>query len=187
MRIIFSITLFLVTFNLFASELLWNKLKNDPNMVVLMRNSESAGNKGGSNMLVWDATGNCKGESKLTKNGKAHAKRIGEAFVKHGIKPLVISSPMCRCSETAKLAFGAYVTDPDLRQSPSSNAQQQNVFQRKANILLLKYRGTKPIAFINHRPNIDSLTMELLKLGEMLVGVISENGEIDVLGKIRVE
>jgi phosphohistidine phosphatase SixA len=187
MRTIVTITLFLVAFNVYASELLWKKLQNDPNMVVLMRNSESAGNKDGSNMLVWDATGNCKGESKLTKNGQAHAKRIGEAFLKHGIKPLVISSPMCRCSETAKIAFGEYVTDPDLRQSPSSNTKQQEIFQHKANSLLLKYRGKTPIAFVNHRPNIDSLTMELLKLNEMLVGVVSESGEVEVLGKIRVE
>lgn len=156
-------------------------------MIVLMRNSESAGNKDGSNMLVWDATGNCKGESKLTKNGQAHAKRIGEAFAKHGIKPLVISSPMCRCSETAKIAFGAYIMDSDLRQSPNTNTQQQEAFQDKAKNLLIKYRGETPIAFVNHRPNIDSLTMELLKIGEILVGIVSESGEIEVLGKIHVE
>jgi hypothetical protein len=94
---------------------------------------------------------------------------------------------MCRCSETAKIAFGKYVTDPDLRQSPSSNTQQQAIFQQKANDLLRKYRGKTPIVFINHRPNIDSLTMELLKLGEMLVGVVGESGEVEVLGKIHVE
>lgn len=187
MRIMFTITLFLVAFNVFASELLWKKLKNDTNMVVLMRNSESAGNKDGGDMLVWDATGNCKGESKLTKNGRAHAKRIGDAFAKHGIKPLVISSPMCRCVETAKIAFGVYVTDPDLRQPPSSNTQQQEAFQGKANSLLIKYRGRTPIVFVNHRPNIDLLTMELLKLGEMLVGIVNESGEVEVLGKFRVE
>ena len=187
MRHIFTIMLFLVTCNVLASELLWNKLQNDPYMVVFIRNSESAGNKGGSNMLVWDATGNCKGESKLTNNGQAHAKRIGEAFLKKGIKPVVISSPMCRCSETAKIAFGEYLSDPDLRQSTSSNTQQQETFQQKANNLLLKYRGKTPIVFVNHRPNIDLLTMELLQIGEILVGVVSESGEVEMLGKIRVE
>lgn len=172
---------------MFASDLLWTKLQNDPNMIVFMRNSESEGNKDGSNMLVWDTSGNCVGESKLTKNGQSHAKRIGEAFSKHGIKPLVISSPMCRCRETAKIAFGKYITDPGLRQSASSNTQQQEIFQQKANELLRKYRGKTPIAFVNHRPNIDSLTMELLTLGEMLVGVVSESGDVEVLGKIRVE
>lgn len=187
MRIILTIALFLVIFDVFAGEDLWKKLQNDPNMVVMMRNSESAGNKDGSNMLVWDASGKCKGESKLTKKGKAHAKRIGEAFTKRGIKPLAISSPMCRCSETAKLAFGDYLADPDLRQSPSTNTEQQEAFQSKANELLQKHRGKTPIAFVNHRPNIDSLTMEMLKLGEMLVGTVDEGGEVEILGKIRVE
>jgi len=187
MRTIFTFTLLLITFNVFADDLLWKKLQQDPNMVVLMRNSESSGNKDGNNMLVWDETGNCKGESQLTKNGKAHAKRIGETFAKQGIKPLAISSPMCRCTETAKIAFGKYITDPDLRQSVNSNTQRQEVFQRKANNLLLKYSGKTPITFVNHRPNIDSLTMELLNLGEMLVGIISESGEVEILGKIRVK
>ena len=185
MRTIFSFALLLITFNVFADDLLWKKLQEDQNMVVLMRNSESSGNKDGSNMLVWDETGNCKGESKLTKNGKAHAKRIGDAFARHGIKPVAISSPMCRCSETAKIAFGKYITDPDLRQS--ENSKRQEIFQAKANDLFLKYRGKTPVAFVNHRPNIDSLTMELLNLGEMLVGIITESGEVEVLGKIRVD
>ena len=187
MRSIFALITLLGTLNVFADNLLWKKLQDDSNMVVIMRNSESSGNKDGSNMLVWDKTGNCKGESKLTKKGKAHAKRIGEAFSRHGIKPLVISSPMCRCTETAQIAFGKYLTDPDLRQSENSNLKRQEIFQTKANNLLLKYRGKTPIAFVNHRPNIDSLTMELINLGEILVGVVDENGEVELLGKIQIE
>jgi phosphohistidine phosphatase SixA len=187
MRTIFTFILLLVTFNVIADDLLWIKLQQDPNMVVLMRNTESSGNKDGSNMLVWDETGNCVGESKLTKDGKAHANRIGEAFARHGITPLAISSPMCRCTETAKIAFEEYVTDPDLRQSASSNSQGQQKFLTRATNLLLEYRGKTPIAFVNHGPNIDSLTMELLNPGEMLVGSVNESGEVEVLGKIRIE
>jgi len=187
MRAIFTFTLLLVTFNAIADDLLWIRLQQDPNMVVVMRNTESSGNKDGSNMLAWDESGNCMGESKLTKDGKAHANRIGEAFARHGISPLAISSPMCRCTETAKIAFGKYVTDPDLRQSANSNAERLEQFQARANTLLAEYRGKTPIAFVNHRPNIDALTMELLDPGEMLIGTVTENGEIEVLGKIQVD
>ena len=41
--------------------------------------------------------------------------------------------------------------------------------------------------FVNHRPNIDLLTMELINIGDLLVGSISEAGEIEVLGTIRVD
>lgn len=187
MRTMLIFIMLLATFNAVADDLLWIKLQQDPNMVVVMRNTESSGNKDGSNMLVWDESGKCEGESKLTKDGKAHANRIGEAFARHGITPQPISSPMCRCTETAKIAFGEYVTDPELRQSANSNSQGKENFQAKANSLLLEYRGKTPIAFVNHRPNIDSLTMELLDPGEILVGTVNESGEIEVLGKMQIE
>ena len=184
-------TMLLCLFSLIAStavadDLLWGKLQHDPDMVVLMRNAESSGNKNGNNMLVWDATGNCKGESTLTSKGRAHAKMIGEAFARRGIKPIVISSPMCRCTETARIAFGDFLTDPDLRQAGSMDSQQQELFQTRAAKLLGKYRGENPVVFVNHRPNIDSLTMELLEIGDLLVGSINETGEVDVLGRIKV-
>ena len=187
MRTILLVTFLLPTFNVFANDFLWKKLQQDENMIVLMRNSESSGNNDGRNMLAWDKTGNCKGESRLTKKGKTHAIKIGQAFTKYGIKPLVISSPMCRCSETAKIAFKEYITAPDLRQSAMTNTQQQEKFQAKTKTLLRKHRGKTPIVFVNHRPNIDSLTMELLGLGDLLLGTINKRGEIDVIGTIHVE
>jgi len=187
MRITFILSLLLLAFNVVADDLLWEKLQQDPNMVVLMRNSESKGNNDGGNMLVWDVSGNCKGESTLTEKGKAHAKKIGKVFAKHGVKPIVISSPMCRCSETAKIAFGEHITDPDLRQTANVGTQRQEIFQNKTSMLLRKYRGKTPIVFVNHRPNIDSLTIELLHIGDLLIGTINETGEIEVLGKIQVK
>lgn len=187
MPFMYTLLLSLITFSVAANDLLWEKIQREPNIIVLMRNTESSGNRDGGNMLVWDASGNCKGESILTKKGNDHAKKIGEAFARHGIKPTVISSPMCRCSETAKIAFGKYVTDPQLRQSSSSNIQGREEFQTKASILLSKHRGKSPIVFVNHRPNIDSLTFELIDIGDLLVGSVSVDGEIEVIGKIRVE
>jgi phosphohistidine phosphatase SixA len=183
MRTGLILLLCLLTFPVFADEVLWEKLQKNSNMVILMRHTQSSG----GNALVWDASGNCRGESTLTRNGKSHAKKIGEAFTNHGIKPMVISSPMCRCRESSQIAFGEYVTDPDLRETASADAQQQEMFQAKAGTMLAKYRGKTPIAFVSHRPNIDSLTMELIDDGDLLVGSISETGEIKIVGKIRME
>jgi phosphohistidine phosphatase SixA len=187
MRMIWLLCLSLIASSVDGDESLWQKLKQDPNMIVLMRNAESSGNRDGINMLSWDATGKCKGESMLTDGGKAHAKKIGAAFTKHGIKPKVISSPMCRCTETAEIAFGEYVTDPELRQKSPEDTLGQDSFQAKAIELLSNFRGSTPIVFVNHRPNIDSLTMELMEIGELLIGSVTEDGEIEVLSKIRVE
>jgi broad specificity phosphatase PhoE len=56
----------------------------------------------------------CATQRNLSAEGRAHARRIGEAFRKMQI-PVgrVLSSPWCRCVETAKLAFGgAEVSEP---------------------------------------------------------------------------
>lgn len=186
MPVLWTLVLALFTSSVFADETLWEKLRNDPNMVVLMRNAESSGNRDGNNMLVWDASGKCQGESTLTENGKAQARSIGAAFAKQGIKPRVISSPMCRCTETAAVAFGEYLTDPDLRQTHTDDVDGQDDFQTKAISLLAEHRGNTPVVFVNHRPNIDLLTMELIAVGDLLVGTITESGEVEVIGKIRL-
>jgi broad specificity phosphatase PhoE len=187
MRISFVISILLLSFSAVADDRLWQKLQEEPNMVAVMRNAESRGNLDGSNMLAWDSSGRCIGESTLTLEGKAQAKRIGEAFSKRGIKPFVITSPMCRCKETAQIAFGEFESDPRLRQMPPEDSKALELFQTVAGNMLAEHRGKSPVVFVNHRPNIDALTMELLKIGEILVGVITDDGEIEVLGKILLE
>jgi len=187
MRTSLLFTLLSLSLAVVADDSLWQKLQQEPNMVVFMRNAESSGNRDGANMLVWDPSGKCIGESNLTMVGKAQARRVGEAFARHGIRPFVISSPMCRCEETAKIAFGAFLTDPDLRQRSAVDTQGQEVFEAVATELLDKHKGKAPIVFVNHRPNIDALTMELINIDELLVGSLAEDGEIEIHGKIRIE
>ena len=166
-----------------ADEMLWKKLETESNLVVLMRHTQPAG----GNPLAWDESGNCKGESMLTASGEAHAKRIGGAFASHGVKPRVMSSPMCRCRDTARIAFGDDpVTDENLREVASADSDRMKSFERKALSLIASYRGSAPLVFVSHRPNIDLLTMELVDEGDLLVGRANANGEIDVLGKIKV-
>ena len=166
-----------------ADDLLWKKLETEADLVVLMRHTQPAG----GNPLTWDESGHCKGEAMLTASGEAHAKRIGGAFAAHGVKPRTISSPMCRCRDTARIAFGeGVVTDESLREAASADSDRMRGFERKARSLIASYRGPAPVVFVSHRPNIDWLTMELIEEGELLVGRASANGEIDVLGKIKI-
>src|SRR4030066_1042613 len=66
-----------------ADDQLWERLKTEPNLVVLIRHTHSTG----GHPLTWDETGNCRGELVLSHKGKAHARKIGEAFASLGIKP----------------------------------------------------------------------------------------------------
>lgn len=166
-----------------ADEQLWEKLKTEPNMVVVMRHADATW----GNPLAWDESGGCRGERMLSKEGREHAKKIGEAFAARGIKPVVISSPMCRCRDTARLAFGAEpLTDPDLREAGTADAARAAAFEAKAQALIAGKRGPTPVVLVNHRPNINLLTFELLDEGEMVVGRANEKGVIDVLGRISV-
>ena len=117
-------------------------------------------------------------------------KLSGEALMgsaDYGIDPVVISSPMCRCVETAQIAFGQYLTDPELRQKSLDDIHGQDAFLVRAAELLRIHRGHRPIVFVNHRPNIDSLTMELIEPGDLLVGSVTDAGEVEIVGLIQVE
>ena len=184
MRIAALLLLNLLAQHVSASDLLWDKLKTDADLVVLMRHTQPAG----GNPLTWDESGSCKGESMLTVEGKAHARKIGEAFAKHGIKPSVISSPMCRCRDTARIAFGeALVTDAALREIATADRERTIAFEHKAQSLIASHRGSSPVVFVSHRPNIDLLSLELIDEGELLVARADENGDFTVLGKIQVQ
>lgn len=183
MRIAIFLLLGLLGSNVWANDALWEKLRTEANLVVLMRHTQPAG----GNPLFWDESGSCKGESMLTAEGKAHARKLGEAFVRHGIRPIVISSPMCRCRDTARIAFGEPVAiDAELREIASADPERTRAFERKAQSLIASRRGASPVVLVSHRPNIDLLSMELIGEGELLVGRANAKGEFDVLGRIQV-
>jgi phosphohistidine phosphatase SixA len=165
-----------------ADEALWSRIAAEPNIVVLTRHMESAG----TNPLAWDPSGRCEGEHRLTAKGRADARTLGRLFAERSIKPFVISSPMCRCKETADIAFGGAYTDAELRETASGDAQRMRAFERKATGLLAQHRGKVPVVFVSHRPNIDALTMELVDDGDLLVGRIGADGQVEVLGKMRL-
>lgn len=49
----------------------------------------------------------CATQRNLSDEGRAQARRIGQWFTRHQLKPTtVLSSPWCRCIDTATLAFG---------------------------------------------------------------------------------
>jgi len=167
-----------------ADEALWTRLASEANLVVLMRHTQNTAGK----PLAWDPSGNCAGEVVLTSRGRDHAKRIGEEFARRGIKPgAVVSSPMCRCRETARIAFGTDgEMDPALRETASADSARAAEFDAVAAGLLAKNRGARPVVFVSHQPNINQITMELIADGDLLVAKADGKGALDVLGKLRI-
>ncbi len=182
---VFLLSLMVTSFNiLFANEKLWKKLQTQKNLVVLMRHAHPKIDSG--DPLHWDKSGNCKNERILSNKGKEYAKKIGEIIKNKKIDPVVISSPMCRTIETAKLVFGnKFTTNPKLREIASASNQQYQSFVNTAKKLLVKNRGNRPIFFISHRPNIEALSFELISVTQMIVARVEDNGEIEVIGLLN--
>src|SRR4051812_43239236 len=72
--------------------------------VVLMRHAVTTPGVGDPPGMT---IGDCSTQRNLTDEGRAAAKAIGERLREAGIAfDYVATSPMCRCKETARLAFG---------------------------------------------------------------------------------
>lgn len=157
-------------------------LGSEPNLVVLMRHAQATGGR----PLHWDESGRCEGEMRLTAKGRVEAQRVGQLFARHGAQPSIVSSPMCRCLETARAAFpgAAPETGPELREVASADPPRVSAFEDRARELLKGKRGPRPVLFVSHRPNIELLTLELIDEGDLVFGRIRESGEIDVIGKL---
>jgi broad specificity phosphatase PhoE len=74
-----------------------------PGSVVVVRHSYAQGSFDPPDARLED----CSTQRNLDADGRAQARRPGEAFRQHGIVVgRVLSSPRCRCLDTARLAFG---------------------------------------------------------------------------------
>jgi phosphohistidine phosphatase SixA len=181
-RGIVLVVLCIVALSARADDALWRRIAAEDNIVVLTRHMQSAG----TNPLAWDESGACRGEHVLTAQGRAEAVSLGRMFREHSIRPVVVSSPMCRCVETARIAFGEAKVDPALREIASGDGTRTREFNQVASAILARHRGRAPVVFVSHRPNIDQITMELVEEGELLVGKIDAEGRVEVIGRMSL-
>ena len=101
-----------------ADEALWRLLKAG-GQVVLMRHAVTTPGVGDPDGMVLH---DCRTQRNLSDEGRAHARQVGEAFRARGVPVAqVLSSPWCRCLETARLAFGV---------SPEVSTALNNLFGR---------------------------------------------------------
>ena len=85
-----------------GAESVWEALRT-AGAVVVLRHSYAPGGFDPPDARLDD----CSTQRNLDESGRAQARRIGEAFRQHGIAlGAVLSSPRCRCLDTARLAFG---------------------------------------------------------------------------------
>ena len=165
-----------------ASEAIWEALRA-PGSVVVVRHSYAPGTFDPPTARI----GDCSTQRNLDESGRAQAKRIGEAFGRHGIAVgTVWSSPRCRCLDTGRLAFGraqpwdalgGALRNEDLR-------QRQLVEVRKA---IAEHLSGPPLVLVTHGSVVSDLTGLNVQMGAFVVLRRAPDGRHEVAGHLYVE
>lgn len=166
-----------------ANDALWKLLKAGGH-VVLMRHAVTTPGVGDPPGMRLDE---CATQRNLTEDGRRHARQIGEAFRARAIPvDRVLSSPWCRCIETAKLAFGG---------EPMIEASLGNLFGRPENsahqlramsALVGERRRGGNLVLVSHGSTISALTGVSPDTGEMVVVTPEGDGRFTVAGRLTV-
>jgi broad specificity phosphatase PhoE len=149
-----------------ADEKLWSLLKAG-GQVVLIRHTVTTPGVGDPPGMRLD---DCRTQRNLTDAGRSHARRIGEAFRAHGIPvDRVLSSPWCRCVETAELAFGRAEISNALSNlfGRAENAERQ-IKQLQALMASAKPGGGN-LVLVTHGSTIHALTGVSPGTGEIVL------------------
>jgi phosphohistidine phosphatase SixA len=165
-----------------ATEDLWKVLESG-GRVVLMRHTITTPGAGDPPGMRLD---DCSTQRNLTDEGRRHARAIGEAFRGRRIGvDRVLSSPWCRCLETAQLAFGRAEATPSLSNlfGRSENARQQVEAMRA---LVDGHRDKGNLVLVSHGSTIVALTGISPDTGEMVVVTRRPEGAFSIEGRLTV-
>lgn len=162
-----------------ASEPLWALLKGGGQVILLRHALTTPGSGDPPGMRLDD----CGTQRNLSDEGRRHAQRIGEQFRERGIPvERVLSSPWCRCLETARLAFGKAEVSPPLSNlfGRYENRERQT---REMRALLREAPKASNLVLVSHGSTILALTGVSLGSGEMVI--LSSAG--NVVGRLASE
>ena len=165
-----------------ADDAVWAALRTS-GAVVVLRHSYAPGAFDPPDARLDD----CSTQRNLDDNGRAQARRIGEAFRRQGIAVgAVLSSPRCRCLDTARLAFGK-VEAWDVLQGSLSNAERRQAQVVEMRRRIAAYRDGPPLVLVTHGSVVTDLTGRDIRMGELVVLRREADGTHAVAGQLYVD
>lgn len=148
-----------------ADDKLWSLLKAG-GQVVLIRHTITTPGAGDPPGMRLDECGT---QRNLTDAGRRHARRVGEEFRARGVPVArVLSSPWCRCLETARLAFGSTETSSALSNLFGRNENRERQV-REMRTLVSGHAGKGNLVLVTHGSTISALTGVSPGTGEMVI------------------
>ena len=165
-----------------GSDELWDQLRGG-GQVVLIRHpltDPGAGDPAGFRLE------DCSTQRNLSEDGRAHAKRIGEAFRLHRIPvERVLTSPWCRCVEAASLAFGKAEIEPALANLYGRTELRQKQAEELA-AMAGSWRAHGNLVMVTHGSTILALTRIPVNMGEIMVLTPQGESRFALAGRFTV-
>jgi broad specificity phosphatase PhoE len=147
-----------------AVDAVWEALRV-PGSVVVVRHSYAPGSFDPPDARLED----CSTQRHLDDDGRAQARRIGEAFRQHGITVgRVLSSPRCRCLDTARLVFGR-VEPWDVLQGALRDAALRARRLAPVKQTIAAHRDGPPLVLVTHGSVVSDLTGLRIRMGAFVV------------------
>ena len=164
-----------------ATEALWSQLKKG-GQIVLMRHAVTTPGVGDPPGFRLD---DCVTQRNLTDAGREEAKRVGAAFRLRGIAvERVLTSPWCRCIETANLAFGKAEISTALSNLFTHPENRDRQVREMRELVDIPRAGNR--VWVSHGATIAALTGVSLATAEMLIVTPQQRGGFVVLGRLSV-
>ena len=166
----------------YATDAVWEALRA-PGSVVVVRHSYAPGSFDPPDARLDD----CSTQRNLDDSGRAQAQRLGEAFRQRGIAVgRVLSSPRCRCLDTARLAFGK-VEPWDVLQGALRDAALRARRLAPVKQAIVAHRDGLPLVLVTHGSVVSDLTGLDIRMGALAVLRLRAGGAHEVAGQLYVE
>ena len=165
-----------------ADEAVWKALAT-PGSVVVLRHSYAPGSFDPPDARLDD----CSTQRNLDDNGRAQARRVGEAFRQRGIVVgRVLSSPRCRCLDTARLVFGK-VESWDVLQGALRDPELRRRLLVPVRQTIADPREGPPLVLVTHGSVVSDLTGLDIRMGAFAVLRRGADGTHSAAGQVYVE
>jgi broad specificity phosphatase PhoE len=154
-----------------------------PGAVVVLRHSYAPGGFDPPDARLDD----CSTQRNLDESGRAQAQRIGEAFRRNGIAVgAVLSSPRCRCLDTARLAFGRVESWEPLQGALTDTERRQRQLAEIKERIAANQSGP-PLVLVTHGSVVTDLTGLSIRMGEFVVLRRAADGAHAVAGHLYID